>query len=76
MFWDAERSILIGGDHLLGHISSNPLISRPIDGRPAGPGADERPRALITYIDSLLATRELPAELVLPGHGEAITRPA
>jgi glyoxylase-like metal-dependent hydrolase (beta-lactamase superfamily II) len=73
VFWDAERSILIGGDHLLGHISSNPLISRPIDGRPAGVEADQRPRALVTYIDSLLATRELPAELVLPGHGEVVT---
>ncbi|MBV8991720.1 MAG: hypothetical protein JO372_24420, partial [Solirubrobacterales bacterium] len=28
--------------------------------------------ALVTYIDSLLATRELASELVLPGHGEAI----
>jgi glyoxylase-like metal-dependent hydrolase (beta-lactamase superfamily II) len=72
VFWDAERAILIGGDHLLAHISSNPLISRPIDGRPSGPG-DARPRALITYIDSLLATRELPIGLVLPGHGEPIT---
>jgi glyoxylase-like metal-dependent hydrolase (beta-lactamase superfamily II) len=27
----------------------------------------------MTYIDSLLMTRELPAELVLPGHGETIT---
>jgi glyoxylase-like metal-dependent hydrolase (beta-lactamase superfamily II) len=73
VLWDAERSILVGGDHLLAHISSNPLISRPIDGSLAGPGPGERPRALISYIDSLLATRELPAGLVLPGHGEAIT---
>jgi glyoxylase-like metal-dependent hydrolase (beta-lactamase superfamily II) len=73
VFWDEERSILIGGDHLLAHISSNPLISRPIDGKPAGVGAADRPRALVTYIDSLLATRELAIELVLPGHGEVIT---
>ena len=73
VFWDAERKILIGGDHLLAHISSNPLISRPIDGRPAVVAGDERPQALVTYIDSLLATRELPAGLVLPGHGDPIT---
>ncbi len=73
VFWDAERQILIGGDHLLAHISSNPLISRPIDGRPAGAAEGERPRALITYIDSLRATRDLPVALVLPGHGEPIT---
>jgi glyoxylase-like metal-dependent hydrolase (beta-lactamase superfamily II) len=73
LFWDAEREILIGGDHLLAHISSNPLISRPIDGRPAGVAAGQRPQALVTYIDSLQATRELPAGLVLPGHGDPIT---
>lgn len=69
VFWDARRRILIGGDHLLAHISSNPLVSRPLDG-----GADApRPHALVSYIDSLLATRELPAELVLSGHGPPIT---
>ena len=72
VFWDAEREILIAGDHLLAHISSNPLISRPLDTHPGPPAGDARPRALITYIDSLLATRELPARLVLPGHGDPI----
>ena len=69
VFWDAGRRILLAADHLLRHISSNPLISRP-------PGADvdpdRRPRALVTYLESLAATRELPAELVLPGHGDPI----
>jgi glyoxylase-like metal-dependent hydrolase (beta-lactamase superfamily II) len=45
VFWDAERSVLIGGDHLIGHISSNPLISRPLGGKSGEPGAG-RPRAL------------------------------
>ena len=70
VFWDPEREILIAGDHLLGHISSNPLVSRPLQ-RDGGDGS--RPRALITYMDSMLATRELPAKLVLPGHGAPIT---
>jgi glyoxylase-like metal-dependent hydrolase (beta-lactamase superfamily II) len=70
LFWDAERSLLIGGDHLIKHISSNPLISRPLGGRSGEPGA--RPRALMMYIDSLRDTRELPAEVVLPGHGEPV----
>jgi len=69
IFWDEQRQILIAGDHLLAHISSNPLVSRPLDGDPNGP----RPQALITYIDSMLATRELAAELVLTGHGDPIT---
>src|SRR4051812_21431083 len=71
VFWDAERGLAIGGDHLLGHISSNPLISRPLGGRSGEPG-DGRPRALSMYIDSLRDTRELPATLVLPGHGDPI----
>jgi glyoxylase-like metal-dependent hydrolase (beta-lactamase superfamily II) len=71
LFWDRERATLIGGDHLIKHISSNPLISRPLGGRSGEPGA--RPRALMMYIESLRETRELPAEVVLAGHGEPVT---
>jgi len=67
IFWDEERRILIAADHLIAHISSNPLISPPLN-RP-----DERPQALVTYIESMRKTREMPAEIVLSGHGEAIT---
>jgi len=66
-FWDAGNRILIAADHLIGHISSNPLISRPLD------GSGERTQALVTYLESLKRTRELPAEIVLSGHGEPIT---
>ena len=57
VFHDAERRELIGGDHLIKHISSNPLISRPLDG---GDPAD-RPQALAIYLDSLAKTREMDA---------------
>lgn len=67
LFWDAEREILLAGDHLLAQISSNPLISRPLD------GAKRRTQALVTYIESMRKTREMPAEIVLSGHGEPIT---
>jgi len=67
VFWDADREILICADHLIAHISSNPLISRPLD------GSDERPHALMIYIESLQKTRALPARILLPGHGEPIT---
>jgi glyoxylase-like metal-dependent hydrolase (beta-lactamase superfamily II) len=70
VFWDADRRILIAADHLIKHISSNPLITRPLD------GSDERPQALVTYIESLRKTREMPAEIVLSGHGEPITNHA
>jgi glyoxylase-like metal-dependent hydrolase (beta-lactamase superfamily II) len=69
IFWDARRRLLIAGDHLLAHISSNPLISRPLgDSRSDG----DRPHALIDYLASMRATRTLPAELVLSGHGDPI----
>jgi glyoxylase-like metal-dependent hydrolase (beta-lactamase superfamily II) len=67
VFHDRERRILIAADHLLGHISSNPLITRPAD------GSSDRPQALVTYLRSLQATRAMDVELVLPGHGEPIT---
>ncbi|MFL5830731.1 MAG: MBL fold metallo-hydrolase [Solirubrobacteraceae bacterium] len=66
IFWDEERRILLAGDHLLAHISSNPLVSRPLTGE----ATDERPHALLDYLESMRATRELPAELILSGHGE------
>jgi glyoxylase-like metal-dependent hydrolase (beta-lactamase superfamily II) len=70
VFWDAERGLLLAGDHLIKHISSNPLISRPLGGKSGEPGGG-RPRTLLMYMASLRETQELPAELVLPGHGEA-----
>jgi glyoxylase-like metal-dependent hydrolase (beta-lactamase superfamily II) len=74
IFWDEERRILIAADHLIKHISSNPLIARPLEG-PGGNSTDaaERPHALITYMESLRKTRELPAEIVLSGHGDPVT---
>jgi glyoxylase-like metal-dependent hydrolase (beta-lactamase superfamily II) len=66
VFWDERRRILIAADHLLANISSNPLISRPLD------GSSGRDQALVTYIDSLRKTREMPAEIVLPGHGDPV----
>jgi glyoxylase-like metal-dependent hydrolase (beta-lactamase superfamily II) len=65
IFHDAERRLLVGGDHLLATISSNPLISRPTDG-------SERRRALIEYLDSLRQTQQMDLALVLPGHGDPI----
>lgn len=67
VFYDRSRRWLVAADHLLKHISSNPLITRPRD--PSGP----RPQALVTYLESLRKTREMDIELVLPGHGEPIT---
>jgi glyoxylase-like metal-dependent hydrolase (beta-lactamase superfamily II) len=67
VFHDRDRRMLVAGDHLIGHISSNPLITRPRD------GSGERPQALVHYLESLAATREMDVDLVLPGHGEPVT---
>jgi glyoxylase-like metal-dependent hydrolase (beta-lactamase superfamily II) len=68
VFHDEASGELVGGDHLIKHISSNPLISRPLDGGQPG----ERPKALVAYLASLRATRDMELRVVLPGHGEPI----
>ncbi len=72
LFHDRERGEVLGGDHLIAHISSNPLISRPLGGKSGEPGTG-RPRALLTYMRSLRETREMEIGVVLPGHGEQVT---
>jgi glyoxylase-like metal-dependent hydrolase (beta-lactamase superfamily II) len=67
VFWDAERKLLFSGDHLLGNVSSNPLITLPLDGR------KRRVQTLVTYLESLRKTQAMPAEIVLGGHGDPIT---
>jgi glyoxylase-like metal-dependent hydrolase (beta-lactamase superfamily II) len=68
VFHDEDSGVLIGGDHLIKHISSNPLISRPLPGDPP----TDRPRALVTYMASLRQTREMDVRVVLAGHGEPV----
>jgi glyoxylase-like metal-dependent hydrolase (beta-lactamase superfamily II) len=70
IFNDPDRRILLAADHLIAHISSNPLIARP-----AGASLDprDRPQSLVIYLESLARTREMDLELVLPGHGDPIT---
>jgi glyoxylase-like metal-dependent hydrolase (beta-lactamase superfamily II) len=70
VFLDEQRGMLLAADHLIAHISSNPLLARPL-----GSEADvkARPQALLTYMASLEKTRAMDLELVLPGHGAPIT---
>ena len=66
VFFDAESRYLFCGDHLLVHVSSNPLLTWPPE-----PG-DERPHALIQYLESLRQTAELSVDIGFPGHGDLI----
>lgn len=66
LFWNADAQTLIAADHLIKHISSNPLLERPAaEGEP-------RPQELVLYQQSMARTREMPATLTLSGHGEPI----
>jgi glyoxylase-like metal-dependent hydrolase (beta-lactamase superfamily II) len=69
VFYDERRKHLIAADHLIKHISSNPLITRGPDdeGDPA-----KRPQSLVMYLESLGKTRAMDIDLVLPGHGDPI----
>jgi glyoxylase-like metal-dependent hydrolase (beta-lactamase superfamily II) len=66
-----QPSILLAADHLIAHISSNPLLARPLDAGEDYEGP--RPQALVTYMASLERTRAMELSLVLPGHGPPIT---
>ncbi len=70
VFLDEQRALLLAADHLIAHISSNPLIARPLDAEEEY--SKPRPQALITYMASLERTRAMALELVLPGHGRPI----
>ncbi len=67
VFLDAGRRMMLAADHLLAHISSNPLLTRPRD------GSTGRSRALMTYLESMRRTAEMDVDLVLTGHGDPIT---
>jgi glyoxylase-like metal-dependent hydrolase (beta-lactamase superfamily II) len=72
VFVDEQRGVMLAADHLIAHISSNPLLARPLDAT-GDDGERPRPKALVTYMGSLARTREMQLDLVLPGHGVPIT---
>jgi glyoxylase-like metal-dependent hydrolase (beta-lactamase superfamily II) len=70
VFLDPADGVLIGGDHLLEKISSNPIAHVPIDDRdPVAAATHDRRRALVEYLASMRATAALDVATVLPGHG-------
>jgi glyoxylase-like metal-dependent hydrolase (beta-lactamase superfamily II) len=70
IFLDAS-GLLVGGDHLLAKVSSNPIAHVPIDDRdPVAVATREPRRALVEYLASMRATAAMDVALVLPGHGE------
>ncbi|WP_047985376.1 MBL fold metallo-hydrolase [Ornithinibacillus californiensis] len=57
----------IGGDHLLHHISPNPIMEPP------AVGGKERPKPLLQYRANLEKCLTLDIGVVLPGHGKIFT---
>jgi glyoxylase-like metal-dependent hydrolase (beta-lactamase superfamily II) len=68
---DDAGGTAFAGDHLIAHISSNPLVHRPLE-----PGHDGDPRRrgapLLAYLESLARTAGEAHELLRTGHGEDV----
>jgi glyoxylase-like metal-dependent hydrolase (beta-lactamase superfamily II) len=64
-FYDEQSTVFLANDHVLQHITPNPdVYDYDLDHLRSG---------LPDYIDSLRKVRDLPASLVLPGHGFEMT---
>lgn len=62
-FYNEKDYSFLAGDHILAHISSNPLLEAPDqEGEP-------RPKPLLEQRESLQKLMDYPIETVYPGHG-------
>ncbi|MDN3438013.1 MBL fold metallo-hydrolase [Planococcus sp. APC 3900] len=65
-FWNKETHEMIGGDHVIAKVSSNPLIEPPLDPKQG------RPKSLLQYNASLSRLLKMPVDVIYSGHGEEI----
>ncbi|WP_099158436.1 MBL fold metallo-hydrolase [Virgibacillus ndiopensis] len=66
-FFRETDGAFLAGDHLLKHISPNPLLEPPVDKQ------SDRPKPLLQYRTNLLKCQSLGIRTVYPGHGEIFT---
>lgn len=66
VFHREKDGVLLGGDHMIKHISSNALLESPVT------RGKERPKTLRQYRESLLRLKQHPISTVFSGHGEEI----
>jgi len=59
--YDREHGLFLSDDHLLEHVSPNPLIE-------LGPDGQEDWRPLVAYLDSVMRLHALEVDTILPGH--------
>lgn len=65
-FWNEATNEMIGGDHVIAKVSSNPLIEPPLD------PAMGRPKSLLQYNASLARLLKMPIDVIYSGHGEEV----
>ncbi|WP_404452932.1 MBL fold metallo-hydrolase [Virgibacillus necropolis] len=65
-FFREADGAFIGGDHILEHISPNPIIEPPYNG-------EERAKPLVQYRRNIMKCLSLGISTVYPGHGKNIT---
>lgn len=65
-FWNKESREMIGGDHVIAKVSSNPLIEPPFNPE------DGRPKSLLQYNASLSRLLKMPIDVIYSGHGEEV----
>jgi len=65
-FYNEQANWMIGGDHVIAHISSNPLIEPPLK------KSQGRPKALLQYNASLRRMLDFTIEKIYSGHGEVV----
>ncbi|MGE5703781.1 MAG: MBL fold metallo-hydrolase [Clostridia bacterium] len=63
----AKDRVMIAGDHIIKHISSNAFIEPPRD------HTRSRPLTLVQYRTALEMCADMEIDLILPGHGEIVT---
>lgn len=65
-FYRESDGVMIAGDHILAHISPNPIIEPPFE------GGDKRTKPLLQYNESLRKLMDIPISYAYTGHGEEV----
>lgn len=73
VFHDRAARLLVGGDHLLSHVSSNALLAEPLHAAEEEADPTARLTPLRDYRASLALTYDMDLDLVLGGHGSPVT---
>ncbi|WP_203555903.1 MBL fold metallo-hydrolase [Bacillus sp. B15-48] len=66
-FYHQKSGVMIGGDHLLVKMKTNPIMEPPIENK------QNRPKPLLQYIHSLQKWLNVPISKLYTGHGQEVT---